>query len=328
MDPDTTPPPARDALRPLRYLWRVPLLLLHIVLGVLLCAGILSWNQQRVMVERARAVRAPDDPLVVAVLVRIFGLRAVRVGEPLADPVLFVANHTRGSTSSCCTASASMCFVAKAEIARWPLVGWMAATRRHHLPPPRQQRIRSAAVMQRDGGAAARRPVGGGVSRKAAPAPRRRVKHVPCAHLPGRAGCRGAGAAGGAALRAARPRGLVDAVPRRRKFPANFLRLLGEAADGCGGAFPRAGAVAGADGAPPDGRAGARAHRRRAGSRAGMSAAARQGFPSAAGRCAAATCRRCLSSSGVRRLLLPRRRAALVLRAPSTVWSMAAMACA
>jgi 1-acyl-sn-glycerol-3-phosphate acyltransferase len=62
------------------------------------------------------------------VLMRIFGLRSVRIGKPLPDPVLFVANHTSWIDIELLHSQRAACFVAKAEIARWPLVGWMAAT--------------------------------------------------------------------------------------------------------------------------------------------------------------------------------------------------------
>jgi 1-acyl-sn-glycerol-3-phosphate acyltransferase len=126
---DTTPtPPDRDALRPLRYLWRVPLLLLHIVLGVLLCAGILSWNKHRLMVDGREPFAHRMIRWWSRVLMRIFGLRAVRIGQPLADPVLFVANHTSWIDIELLHSQRVACFVAKAEIARWPLIGWLAAS--------------------------------------------------------------------------------------------------------------------------------------------------------------------------------------------------------
>ncbi len=128
MSIDTATVPDRDPLRPLRYLWRVPLLLLHIVLGIALCSLILSWNQQAVM-------KNGREPFVHRMirwwstrLLRVFGMRSVRVGEPLVDPVLFVANHTSWLDIELLHSQRAACFVAKAEIARWPLVGWMAAT--------------------------------------------------------------------------------------------------------------------------------------------------------------------------------------------------------
>ncbi|HEX7731259.1 MAG TPA: lysophospholipid acyltransferase family protein [Rhodanobacter sp.] len=128
MDTATTSPPIRDHLRPLRYLWRVPLLLLHTVLAVLLAAFVMSWNRHRVM----RNGQEPFAHKLIrwwsTMLMRIFGLRAVRVGEPLADPVLFVANHTSWIDIVLLHSQRAACFVAKAEIARWPLVGWLAAS--------------------------------------------------------------------------------------------------------------------------------------------------------------------------------------------------------
>ncbi|PWK92573.1 lysophospholipid acyltransferase family protein [Fulvimonas soli] len=121
------PAPARDPLRPLRYLWRVPLLLLHVLLGVLLCAFILSWNRHRVM----RDGREPFAHRMIrwwsTALLRIFGLRSVRFGQALPDPVLFVANHTSWIDIELLHSQRAACFVAKAEIAGWPLVGWLAA---------------------------------------------------------------------------------------------------------------------------------------------------------------------------------------------------------
>ena len=128
MSTDTVPASQRDLLRPLRYLWRVPLLLLHIVLGILLCSLILSWNQQAVM----KNGREPFVHRMIrwwsTLLLRVFGMRSVRFGEPLADPVLFVANHTSWLDIELLHSQRAACFVANAEIARWPLVGWMAAT--------------------------------------------------------------------------------------------------------------------------------------------------------------------------------------------------------
>ena len=128
MSIDTTTVPERDLLRPLRYLWRVPLLLLHILLGILLCSLILSWNQHVVMKNGREPFAHGMIRWWSTLLLRVFGMRSVRIGEPLADPVLFVANHTSWIDIELLHSQRAACFVAKAEIARWPLVGWMAAT--------------------------------------------------------------------------------------------------------------------------------------------------------------------------------------------------------
>lgn len=125
---DTAPTPARDPWRAVRYLYRVPLLLLHIVLGVLLCGLILSWNKHRIMVDGREPFAHRMIRWWSTVLMRIFGLRSVRIGTPLADPVLFVANHTSWIDIELLHSQRAACFVAKAEIARWPLVGWLAAS--------------------------------------------------------------------------------------------------------------------------------------------------------------------------------------------------------
>ena len=128
MSIDTATVPDRDLLRPLRYLWRVPVLLLHILLGILLCSLILSWNQHVVMEKGREPFAHRMIRWWSTALLRVFGLRSVRFGEPLVDPVLFVANHTSWIDIEMLHTQRAACFVAKAEIARWPLVGWMAAT--------------------------------------------------------------------------------------------------------------------------------------------------------------------------------------------------------
>ena len=125
---DPSPLEPRDPLRPLRYLWRVPLVLLHIVLGILLCALLLGWTQQVVM----KNGREPFSHRMIrawsVTLLRIFGMRPRRFGQAQRDPVLFVANHTSWIDITMLHSQRAACFVAKAEIAGWPLIGWLAAS--------------------------------------------------------------------------------------------------------------------------------------------------------------------------------------------------------
>lgn len=126
--------PLRDRRRPLRYLYRLPLLLLHLALalpGVLLLLNPLArrmrWRGERL---DHRAVRAWSRGLLA-----IFGWRVRRLGTPLPGPVLFVANHVSWLDIEVLHSQRMMGFVAKAEIARWPLVGWLASrggTLYHH----------------------------------------------------------------------------------------------------------------------------------------------------------------------------------------------------
>ena len=118
----------RDRLRALRYLWRVPLLMIHAVLAILLAALILSWNRDRVMRDGREPLTHRWIRWWSLGLMWVFGLRAVRVGQPLPDPVLFVANHSSWIDIELLHSQRAACFVAKAEIAHWPLVGWLAAS--------------------------------------------------------------------------------------------------------------------------------------------------------------------------------------------------------
>ncbi|KAF1712447.1 1-acyl-sn-glycerol-3-phosphate acyltransferase [Pseudoxanthomonas kalamensis DSM 18571] len=113
-------------MRALRYLYRVPLLLLHLLLLLpltLLCMVPL-WAGLPVGNERLehRAIRAWS-----AGLMRIFGFRLRREGQPLPGAVMFVANHVSWVDIEILHSQRMMGFVAKREIRGWPVVGWLAA---------------------------------------------------------------------------------------------------------------------------------------------------------------------------------------------------------
>lgn len=115
-----------DRLRPLRYLWRTPLLLLH--LFVSLPVSLLAINP---LGRRLRIGGQRLDHWVTSWwsrwLVRCFGFRLRRYGEPLPGATLFVANHVSWLDIEVLHSQAFMCFVAKAEIGRWPVIGWLAS---------------------------------------------------------------------------------------------------------------------------------------------------------------------------------------------------------
>ena len=124
----TTESPASvgpDWLRPLRYLWRTPLLLLLVIITFPLAFVAFSPLAPRLRVGGERL----DHWLQrwwSRQLVRIFGFRIRRIGEPLPGAVLFVANHVSWLDITLMHSQRIMAFVAKAEIARWPVVGWLA----------------------------------------------------------------------------------------------------------------------------------------------------------------------------------------------------------
>jgi 1-acyl-sn-glycerol-3-phosphate acyltransferase len=129
LDPRTIDPvnARHDWLRPLRYLLRVPLLLLHALIPLpiaLLLIALPTASLRLRSGERVdhRAIRAWS-----AGLLRIFGFRLRRVGLPLQDAALYVANHVSWIDITLLHSQHAVGFVAKDEISRWPLIGWLAS---------------------------------------------------------------------------------------------------------------------------------------------------------------------------------------------------------
>lgn len=136
-----------DWLRPLRYAWRTPLLLLHALIAFPLALAMFNPLARRCAIGGERL-----DYWMTrwwsGRIVRIFGYRIRHYGEPLAGAVLFVANHVSWMDIELMHSQRIMSFVAKAEIARWPLVGWLA-TRADTIYHQRGSTHSLGAVMQR-----------------------------------------------------------------------------------------------------------------------------------------------------------------------------------
>ncbi len=114
-------------MRPLRYLWRVPLLLLHLLVALPLTTLLMlpPWSEWRANErERVRewAIRTWQRNLL-----RVFGMRVVARGTPVEGAVLMVANHFSWIEITLMHSQRVLHFVAKSEIAEWPLVGMLAA---------------------------------------------------------------------------------------------------------------------------------------------------------------------------------------------------------
>jgi 1-acyl-sn-glycerol-3-phosphate acyltransferase len=117
-------PIGRDRRWP-RYVVRVPALLWHLVVHLPLTLLLITplgervrWNGEHL---RHRAIRWWSGGLM-----RIFGFRVRRVGRPHDGPALVVANHLSWLDIELIHSARAVEFVAKSEISRWPLVGWLA----------------------------------------------------------------------------------------------------------------------------------------------------------------------------------------------------------
>lgn len=115
-----------DWRRPFRYLWRTPWLLVHVF--VLLPPTMLMINPLTARwLRRGERVDHLAIRLWSAGLLRVFGLRTRRFGTPLPGAALFVANHVSWIDITLMHSQRVVGFVAKAEISRWPVVGWLAS---------------------------------------------------------------------------------------------------------------------------------------------------------------------------------------------------------
>jgi len=107
-----------------RYLYRVPMLLWHLLVDLPVVLLLMPLSKGRMLGgERLdhRLIRAWSSGLM-----RVFGFRMRRVGTPWPGAAMFVANHVSWIDIEALHSQRMMGFVAKREIQRWPVVGWMA----------------------------------------------------------------------------------------------------------------------------------------------------------------------------------------------------------
>lgn len=117
--------PASRAARLPRYLIRWPMLAWHVLVHLPITLILMS--------PPLGGIRIGGDPLKHRAvrlwqrgLMRVFGFRMRRVGTPLPGAVMFVANHVSWIDIVALHGFRMMGFVAKREIASWPVVGWLA----------------------------------------------------------------------------------------------------------------------------------------------------------------------------------------------------------
>ena len=113
-------------MRAFRYLYRVPLLLWHVLVDLPLVLLAITLPAHRLRLaggERLdyRLIRAWQSGLM-----RVFGIRMRTRGRPLPGATVFVANHVSWIDIVALHSQRMMGFVAKREIAGWPFVGWLA----------------------------------------------------------------------------------------------------------------------------------------------------------------------------------------------------------
>src|SRR5690554_539249 len=122
-----SPAAASRAARALRYAYRVPMLVWHVLVHLPVVLLLMSPPLALVRLRSGerlghRAIRAWQGGLMW-----VFGFRLRRVGVPLAGGAMFVANHVSWVDILALHSQHMMGFVAKREIRGWPLVGWLAA---------------------------------------------------------------------------------------------------------------------------------------------------------------------------------------------------------
>lgn len=122
---DDAPPAGDGLLRAWRYLYRLPMLLWHLLVHLPLTMLAITPLTASIDLggERFdhRVIRAWS-----AGMMRVFGFRVRRIGAPVPGATMFVANHVSWIDIVLLHSQRMMGFVAKREIAGWPLVGWLA----------------------------------------------------------------------------------------------------------------------------------------------------------------------------------------------------------
>jgi 1-acyl-sn-glycerol-3-phosphate acyltransferase len=111
----------------LRYLRRVPWLLVHVLVLLPLVLLLISLPLRGLRLASGERVEHRLIRAWQAGLMRVFGFRVHGAGAPLPGPTVFVANHVSWIDIVALHSQRMMGFVAKREIQGWPVVGWLAS---------------------------------------------------------------------------------------------------------------------------------------------------------------------------------------------------------
>lgn len=104
----------------LRFAWRVPWVVMLVLAGLVIIALLYPWIGRRARL----AIKRQWSRLLLV----LCGVRTEIVGQPVqAGAVLWVVNHVSWLDIFVLNVVRSTTFVAKHEIRRWPVIGWLAA---------------------------------------------------------------------------------------------------------------------------------------------------------------------------------------------------------
>ncbi len=138
------PGPAGHALAMLRAPALVVLLLAGLALLLVLRPG------ERLLAGARRPLTAHLPRLISRAALAMLGLRVSREGTPLTGPGAVVANHVSWLDIFVLNAGQNIWFVAKAEVAAWPFIGWLArATGTLFIRRDRREAARQVALFRR-----------------------------------------------------------------------------------------------------------------------------------------------------------------------------------
>lgn len=105
----------------LRRLWRVPAITGWILLGLLLAVLLLALPGQWRIAARQSITR-----WWMRLVLRLLPLRIQQHGRPTEQTAVWVGNHISWLDILLLGAQAKVCFIAKAEVRQWPVLGWLA----------------------------------------------------------------------------------------------------------------------------------------------------------------------------------------------------------
>jgi len=112
--------------RPLRYLLRIPLLLIHVVAGLPFTLLFVNPLGKKIRIGNHDNMHQLMIRWWSRGVCRIFGFKVRQIGQRQPGPCMLLANHVSWLDIEVIHSIVIASFVAKAEIERWPLIGWMA----------------------------------------------------------------------------------------------------------------------------------------------------------------------------------------------------------